>query len=76
MTKVSVTEFGNVPKLAKTAIDCPPIPAGESLNLDAVTKQIAASQAAHWQWFLLGQSGIDRKGCARSKNRAGAFLSQ
>ena len=56
MTKVSVTEFGNVPKLAKTAIDCPPIPAGESLNLDAVTKQIAASQAAHWQWFLLGQS--------------------
>ena len=48
-TKVSVTESGNVPKLAKTAIDCPPVHVGESLNLDAVTKQIAASQAAHGQ---------------------------
>jgi len=38
-----------VEKLAKTAIDYPPMQAGASFNLDAVKKQIAASQAAHAQ---------------------------
>ena len=38
-----------VAKLAKTAIDYPPMQAGASFNLDAVKKQIAAAQAAHAQ---------------------------
>jgi arylsulfatase len=36
-----------VAKLAKTAIDYPPMQAGASLNLDAVKKQIKAAIAAH-----------------------------
>jgi arylsulfatase len=38
-----------VAKLAKTAIDYPPMQAGASFNLDAVKKQIAAAHAAHAQ---------------------------
>jgi arylsulfatase len=36
-----------VAKLAKTAIDYPPLQAGASFNLDAVKKQIKEAQAAH-----------------------------
>ena len=35
-----------VAKLAKTAIDYPPMQAGASFNLDAVKKQIAEAHAA------------------------------
>jgi arylsulfatase len=38
-----------VAKLAKTAIEYPPMQSGASFNLDAVKKQIAAAQAAHAQ---------------------------
>ena len=38
-----------VAKLAKSAIDYPPMQAGASFNLDAVKKQIAAAHAAHSQ---------------------------
>ena len=38
-----------VAKLAKTAIDYPPMQAGASFNLDAVKKQIAEAHAAHAQ---------------------------
>jgi len=38
-----------VAKLAKTAIEYPPMQAGASLNLDAVLKQIKESAAAHGQ---------------------------
>ena len=38
-----------VAKLAKTAIDYPPMQAGASLNLDAVKKQIRDAQNAHGQ---------------------------
>jgi hypothetical protein len=38
-----------VAKLAKTAIEYPPMQPGASFNLDAVKKQIAAAQAAHAQ---------------------------
>jgi arylsulfatase len=38
-----------VEKLAKTAIDYPPMQAGASFNLDAVKKQIAAAQSVHAQ---------------------------
>ena len=36
-----------VAKLAKTAIDYPPMQAGASLNLDSVKKKIKASMAGH-----------------------------
>jgi arylsulfatase len=36
-----------VAKLAKTALEYPPLQAGASFNLDAVKKQIAEAQAAH-----------------------------
>ena len=38
-----------VAKLAKTAIDYPPMQKGASFNLDAVKKEIAAKAAAHAQ---------------------------
>jgi arylsulfatase len=38
-----------VAKLAKTAIEYPPMQAGASFNLDAVKKQIEAASAGHGQ---------------------------
>jgi hypothetical protein len=38
-----------VAKLAKTAIEYPPMQANASFNLDAVKKKVAAAAAAHGQ---------------------------
>jgi arylsulfatase len=40
---------GEVAKLAKSAIDYPPMQASASFNLDAVKKKIAESAAGHGQ---------------------------